>query len=114
MGAMKGIVMDGFFAQVYGLVARIPRGRVASYGQLALMLGRPNGARAVGWAMRTCPDNLPWQRVVRADGSIAAGGWAELRRARLMDEGVVFTEDGRVDMALCQWDGREAEGSGLI
>lgn len=99
--------MDGFFAQVYALVARIPQGRVASYGQLAFMLGRPSGARAVGWAMRTCPDDLPWQRVVKADGSIAAGGWSELRRARLIDEGVIFKEDGRVDMARCQWDGCE-------
>lgn len=98
--------MDGFFAQVYELVARIPAGRVASYGQLALMLGRPRGARAVGWAMRACPEELPWQRVVREDGSIAPGGLGELRRARLEDEGVPFGADGRVDMARCRWDGR--------
>lgn len=98
--------MDGFFAQVYGLVKCIPYGRVASYGQLALMLGRPHGARAVGWAMRVCPEELPWQRVVREDGSIASGGLSEVRRARLEAEGVPFRADGRVDIGRCRWDGR--------
>lgn len=96
---------EGFFAQVYAQVARIPQGRVASYGQIAMMLGRPQGARAVGWAMRVCPEHLPWQRVVRADGSIAGDGWEQIRRARLESEGVSFLPDGRVDMARCMWDG---------
>ena len=56
--------------------------------------------------MRACPEELPWQRVVREDGSIAPGGLGELRRARLEDEGVPFGADGRVDMARCRWDGR--------
>ena len=51
-------------------------------------------------------EELPWQRVVREDGSIAPGGLGELRRARLEDEGVPFGADGRVDMARCRWDGR--------
>ena len=61
---------SSFFASVYALVAQIPPGFVVSYGQLARMLGAPRAARQVGWAMRRCPDALPWQRVVRADGSI--------------------------------------------
>ena len=96
-------MVDSFFQRVYALVALIPRGQVASYGQLARLLGDPRAARQVGWAMRCCPDDLPWQRVVKADGSIAGGGWAELRRALLEDEGVPFLPDGRVDMARCQW-----------
>ena len=60
-----------FFASVYALVAQIPPGFVASYGQLARMLGAPRAARQVGWAMRRCPDELPWQRVIREDGTIA-------------------------------------------
>ena len=92
-------------------MAQVPRGRVVSYGQIARMLGDPRGARQVGWAMRRCPDGLPWQRVVREDGSIAGGGWSELRRALLADEGVPFLPDGRVDMARCRWlPGAEERG----
>ena len=72
-----------FFASVYALVAQIPPGFVASYGQLARMLGAPRAARQVGWAMRRCPDELPWQRVIREDGTIAGGEYAPLRRAML-------------------------------
>lgn len=96
---------DKFFEKVYTVVARIPRGQVVSYGQIAWMLGEPRAARQVGWAMRRCTDALPWQRVVKADGTIAGGSHAELRRALLEEEGVPFLPDGRVDMALCQWNG---------
>ena len=94
-----------FFEKVYAVVACIPRGQVVSYGQIAWMLGEPRAARQVGWAMRRCPDALPWQRVVKADGTIAGGSHAELRRALLEEENVPFLPDGRVDMALCQWNG---------
>lgn len=96
-----------FYERVYAVVRRIPYGRVASYGQIARMIGAPRAARQVGWAMRRCPEDLPWQRVVMSDGSIAGGGWAELRRAKLAAEGVKFTEDGRVDLRACRWNGRE-------
>ena len=95
--------MSAFSSQVYALVAQIPRGKVVSYGQIARMLGRPRSAREVGWAMRNCPEELPWQRVVMADGSIAGGGYAALRRARLEEEGVAFLPDGRVDMPRHGW-----------
>lgn len=94
---------SGFFQQVYTLLAQVPKGTVVSYGQIARLLGAPRMARQVGWAMRCCPDTLPWQRVVRDDGSIAGGGWSELRRALLEEEGVPFLPDGRVDMAHCRW-----------
>lgn len=94
-----------FFQLVYDLVSRIPEGRVASYGQIARMLGRPHAAREVGWAMRCCPDGLPWQRVVMADGSIAGGDFADMRRAMLEAEGVAFLLNGKVDMTVCRWDG---------
>ena len=97
--------MESFFDRVYALVAQIPYGRAVSYGRLALLLGQPRAARQVGWAMRRCPDDLPWQRVVRADGSIAGGEHAALRRALLEAEGVPFLPDGRVDLARCGWDG---------
>ena len=93
----------GFFRAVYEIVAQVPRGRVVSYGQIARLLGSPRAARQAGWAMRQCPDELPWHRVVMSDGSIAGGGWSDLRRALLEDEGVPFLPDGRVDMAKCHW-----------
>ena len=95
---------NSFFEEVYKVVARIPAGKVMSYGQIARVLGAPRAARQVGWAMRRCSDALPWQRVVRADGSIAGGGYAALRRALLEGEGIPFTADGRVDMARCAWE----------
>jgi len=93
--------MNPFFQQVYAIVAQIPEGRVMSYGQIAHALGRPRAAREVGWAMRYCPEGLPWQRVVMANGSITGGEYAALRRQLLADEGVVFLDDGRVDMDEC-------------
>lgn len=102
---MKRQETDGasFSARVYEIVARVPRERVVSYGQIALMLGAPRAARQVGRAMRFCPEELPWHRVVKADGAIADGGHSELRRALLVSEGIPFTADGRVDMAACRW-----------
>lgn len=95
--------MNPFFAQVFEVVARIPQGRVTSYGAIARMLGRPRAARQVGWALRCCPQDLPWQRVVMADGAVTGGAYAELRRALLEGESIPFLPDGRVDMAACGW-----------
>jgi len=92
-----------FFQEVYNIVEKIPYGKVASYGQIAMMLGSPRGARQVGWAMRHCPENLPWQRVVMADGTVTGGQYAELRRVILEEEGVTFLIDGRVNMRECCW-----------
>lgn len=97
--------MNQFFKQVYSIVEQIPYGTVVSYGQIARMLGRPHAAREVGWAMRCCPDGLPWQRVVMADGTIAGGIHADMRRAILETEGVAFLPDGRVNVDLCRWFG---------
>ena len=95
--------MDPFFKQVYSILAQIPEGQVVSYGQIARLLGYPRAARQVGWAMRCCPEHLPWQRVVMADGSITGGAFAEMRRAMLEAEGVAFLPDGRVDMKKNGW-----------
>ena len=95
--------MNEFYKQVYDIVAGIPYGKVISYGEIARLLGQPRAARVVGWAMRFCPEHLPWQRVVMADGSVIGGAYAEIRRARLESEDVPFLPDGRVDMAACRW-----------
>jgi len=94
--------MNPFYEQVYAIVEQIPCGKVVSYGQIAWMLGRPRSAREVGRAMRCCPEHLPWQRVVMADGTIAGGMSANLRMAMLKAEGVTFLSDDRVDMELCR------------
>ena len=101
--------VDPFFEQVYAVVARIPPGQVMAYGQIARVLGFPRSARQVGRAMRHCPDGLPWQRVVMADGDITGGVYAPLRRAMLEQEGVYSLPDGRVDMARCRWWGEPVD-----
>jgi len=101
-------VSSGFYERVYEVVARIPRGRVATYGQIAHHLGMPQGARAVGWAMRQCPGSLPWHRVVNAQGGLSKGAHPEycpLQRSLLEEEGVSFLADGRVELARFGWDG---------
>jgi len=95
--------MSTFSEQVYSIVEQIPCGKVVSYGQIAKILNRPRAAREVGWAMRHCPEGLPWQRVVMADGSITGGEYADLRKSILQSENVEFLPDGRVNMELCRW-----------
>ena len=95
--------MNPFFKQVYDVVEKIPYGKVISYGEIARLLGRPRAAREVGWAMRCCPEELPWQRVVLADGSVTGGVYAEIRRSLLESEDVKFLPNGRVDMDECRW-----------
>lgn len=94
-----------FFQRVYDALALIPPGHVVSYGQIALYLGAPGAARAVGWAMRTCPPGLPWHRVVNARGELRTGDWVAMQRERLEDEGVVVGTDNRVDLKCWGWDG---------
>ena len=100
-----GIDMN-FYERVYELVRRIPAGKCASYGQLALMLGNPRASRAVGHAMRACrTPGVPCHRVVRADGSTTPAFGPGVQRAMLEAEGVPFTADGRVELGGCRWDG---------
>jgi methylated-DNA-protein-cysteine methyltransferase-like protein len=98
----------GFFARVYALVATIPRGKVATYGQIARMLGVPRAARTVGWAMHGNPHGtrIPCHRVVQQGGSCSPNfsiGDPGAQRRRLLREGVRFLLDGRVDMQVHQW-----------
>jgi len=94
-----------FFSRVYAIVRKIPRGKVATYGQIARALGSPGAARTVGWAMRACPADVPWHRVVNARGEISlrpATGYHE-QRARLKAEGVRFDRVGKVDLKKYGW-----------
>ena len=96
--------MSEFYKQVYAIVEQIPYGKVASYGQIARLIGKPRAAREVGRAMRHCPEHLPWQRVVMADGAITGGGYADIRKGILEAEDVTFLSDGRVDMNAHRMD----------
>ncbi len=62
---------ENFYETVYNLVKQIPRGRVTTYGQIAALLGKPQAARLVGWALSTLPPDIPWQRVVNRHGMIS-------------------------------------------
>ena len=100
-----------FREKVYALVARVPRGRVVSYGQVAAWCGSPRAARAVGRAMASAPRELglPCHRVVRSDGSTTEAFGSGGQRRLLEREGICFTPDGRVDMGRFHWD-RDALG----
>jgi methylated-DNA-protein-cysteine methyltransferase-like protein len=93
--------------RIYRAVMRIPRGRVATYGQIARVAGMPRHHRQVGRALRDLVDDglVPWHRVVAAGGTIStrAGTWAMIQRERLQREGVVFDARGRVSLARFQW-----------
>lgn len=92
-----------FYDAVYAAVKEIPRGKVASYGQIAHLLGHPRGARMVGKAMSHGPSGkgIPYHRVVTKDGRLAPGFTEQ--KLLLMEEGVLFLPNGKVDMKSCLW-----------
>ena len=101
--------MGAWGEAVYGVVRQIPAGRVATYGQVARMAGRPRGARLVGFALHANPEpgRIPCHRVVFKDGSLAPGfafGGEDEQRRLLEREGVGFLPDGRVDMGRFAWE----------
>ncbi len=95
------------FAAIARVVRRVPRGRIATYGQVARLAGLPRGARQVGYALHALPagTTVPWHRVINAGGRISlppdAGGIEQ--RLRLLAEGVTVTEAGRVSLARYRW-----------
>ena len=97
--------------EVWDVVRQIPSGQVMSYGQIAALLSRPLTARAVGWAMHDCPDDVPWHRVVNVRGECSTDRVTPTapgrQRKRLEEEGVRFEADGRVDMARFRWQADE-------
>lgn len=106
--ALRGLNVSDFFSAVYGIVVKIPKGRVATYGQIAARLGNPRAARIVGEAMRRAPEylDLPCHRVVNRAGAMAPGyafGGSEKQRELLESEGIIFKENGCIDMEKCFW-----------
>lgn len=93
---------------VHDAVRAVPPGRVASYGAIAAVAGRPRSARGVGRVLRQLPEgsDVPWWRVINARGEITiprSGHARPLQRALLQDEGVRFGPDGRVDLEVFGW-----------
>jgi methylated-DNA-protein-cysteine methyltransferase-like protein len=96
----------GRWQRVHAVVRRIPRGRVATYGQVATLAGLPGAARQVGYALHALPahSSVPWHRVLNARGVISLPGGTGLeQRMRLEAEGVRFDTRGRVPLAEVQW-----------
>ncbi len=113
-------MVSSFFEQVYRVVRSIPHGKVATYGQVARILGAPRAARTVGWALHDLPEgsDVPWQRVVNARGTISLderGLGGAIQRALLEEEGVVLDEQGQIDLAVYGWAGLDlAEQQALL
>lgn len=111
--------IDDTYRDIYRVVAAIPEGRVATYGQVAALAGLPRRARLVGQALKTMPSadevpqgdawiaDIPWQRVINAQGRVSprdAKPYEQFQRQMLEDEGVGFTASGRVDLKRYRWD----------
>ena len=99
-----------FYDEVYQIVCQIPRGKVASYGQIARLAGSPRASRAVGYALHVNPRPgvIPCHRVVNREGRLApafAFGGENAQRHLLEDEGVTVNADGYVDMRRYAWSG---------
>ena len=91
------------FEKIYEVVRNIPKGKVATYGQVAILAGNPRWARVVGYALHVNPDTstIPCHRVVNREGKVASGfafGGEGVQRQLLEAEGVVFEIDGRIDL----------------
>lgn len=105
-----------FYAEVWNIICMIPRGKVASYGQVAKMLRPPAGVDAetylefgalwVSNAVTSSPNEVPWQRVVNSKGEITERDGREAKRHKLLleEEGVLFDLRGRIDMKKYGWN----------
>lgn len=96
------------FQKIYEQVKKIPAGKVATYGQIAMLAGNPRWSRVVGYALHNNPEPgvIPCHRVVKKDGSLTpafAFGGENVQRDLLLGEGVVFINEHRVDMDKCRW-----------
>ena len=96
------------YQRIYAVVRRIPKGQVATYGQVAAFAGLPGHARLVGYAMHGLPSHtkVPWHRVINAKGEVSPRsmhGFEEEQRYRLECEGISFDTRGRIDLEETRW-----------
>jgi methylated-DNA-protein-cysteine methyltransferase-like protein len=110
---------QAFNQQVWDIARQIPRGKVATYGQIAKMIPPPVGVeleayaafapRWVGGAMAACPDDVPWQRVINSQGKISERAGAEKQRQLLEAEGILFDAKDRIDLKKYGWSEKSEE-----
>ena len=97
-------------AQILKLIARIPKGKVATYGQLASLAGNPKAARLVAWLLHSSTEKrkLPWHRVINSQGriSLPMDPHGYLQIGLLKKERVVMNDKGVYDLEACQWKPR--------
>lgn len=109
---MSGGSASSAYRKIYAVVRRVPKGRVATYGEIAELAGLPGHARQVGYALhalREGEDDVPWQRIVNARGEVSGRsvpGMEGLQRKILEAEGIVFDARGRIDLEKHRWKPR--------
>jgi methylated-DNA-protein-cysteine methyltransferase related protein len=96
------------YQRIYAIIRRIPKGKVATYGQIAMMAGMAGHARQVGYALHVLPEksDVPWHRVINARGLISLRSsdmWGSIQKEILLEEGVSFDADDRVSLVECGW-----------
>lgn len=99
----------GFFEDVYNIVKQIPKGKVATYGQIAKILGSPKKSKVVGWALHKNPyyGKVPCHRVVDRNGSLSgsfAFGGELMQKKLLEDEGIIIDKNGKINLEKYQWN----------
>ena len=96
---------DSIYKKIYNTVSRIPHGKVATYGQIAGIVGNCS-ARMVGYALAATPNNveIPWHRVINSQGKISVMAFEDLQRKLLESEGIIFDKSGRVNLRKYRWD----------
>ncbi|MDF2502667.1 MAG: O-6-methylguanine methyltransferase [Clostridium sp.] len=104
--------MEGYFDKVYKIVSKIPKGKVATYGLIAALLGNPRNARIVGYAMKAAPKvlHLPCHRVVNKTGILAPDyifGDKKIQRTLLENEGITFNTKGNINVTKHLWNCKE-------
>lgn len=94
-----------FLDRVHAIVRAVPKGRVVTYGQIALLAGRPRAAREVGWIAHAGGMRIPWQRVVNRQGGLAKGytGGPAGQKKALRRDGVRVGPNGRVNLRRYLW-----------
>jgi methylated-DNA-protein-cysteine methyltransferase related protein len=112
-GFMKQTKEVSFTDRLRGVIKKIPRGKVATYGQIAALAGNPMAARQVAWLLHSSSrkDKLPWQRVINGSGriSLPRGRGYETQKTLLQKEGVKFNLDGSVDLDRYLWVPRRSK-----
>ena len=97
------------FEKIYEQVKKIPKGKVATYGQIALMAGNPRWSQVVGYALHSNPEPgiIPCHRIVNKEGKLAksfAFGGENAQRSLLENEGVIFLDSDTVDLEKCRYN----------